>query len=161
MKYYDILFDCVQREKLAGFEKIFKISENNNKIFFGSGDEAIIHAIRHGALAVAITNFYINRKIIAEIKEYEATLCIPFSIILEKKGFERTGLLYKATVLAKFALNNKIELSIGSFAHSEQFLNSPLQLIELSKIIKIREEYAKYSLSEVNKRIGEYCEGKT
>ena len=87
MKYYDILFDCVQREKLAGFEKIFKISENNNKIFFGSGDEAIIHAIRHGALAVAITNFYINRKIIAEIKEYETTLCIPFSIILEKKGF--------------------------------------------------------------------------
>lgn len=151
-------------EKKLGFEKIFKVgpafegkpSQNKeHEIFFGYDKSWLLTAVKENAKAIAIMDFYIDKKLMAEMKERETILCIPFCHILSRNGIDRSKLLYKASALVKYASSSRIKVSFASLADSDLFLNSKMQLIELSKAIGAKEEHARDSLCAVNKELGE------
>lgn len=160
MKYYDVLFDSCRVGKpfmaRLGFEGIFLIKKGASEPLCASSDAAVLmKAVQRGASAVAITDFTIDRKLLAKLKDSGAALCMPFAPMLSRTGLERTKLIYKATTLLRYAYSKRIEVSFASLAESELFVNSHMQLVELAKLIGASDAQARHGICEVNKRIGE------
>ncbi len=158
MKYYDLVFNSCRMDdgaaKRLGFERIFQI--NANSICMSSDKSRLIREVRDDAKAVAVTDFYIDRKLIAEMRERGTVLCIPFAQIISMRGEARSKALYRAGELLRYAAGSRIAVSFASFADSPLYMNSPTQLIELAKMLGAKEEAARESLGRVNMELGEF-----
>ena len=160
MKRYDLLFDPCKPDaafvERLGFDEVFLARKNSSSPLCASSDaSALMKAAQNGAAAVAITDFTIDRKLLARLKENGTVLCMPFAPILSRNGLERAKLLYKAATLLRYAYNKRIEVSFASLAESELYMNSCIQLVELAKLLGATEGQARLGIGDVNRRIGE------
>lgn len=173
MNFYDIAADsCAIDAALAkrlGFKKIFVInkdveavghgSENRQiterSIAFGKAKEQLLALVKNGASAIAITDSYIDRKLMDAIKDNGCVLCMPMSTITASYGMERARNIYKMKRLFVEARKRGIDVCFISMAKTPAYLNSYTQLIELAKLIGADERYARYSMSEVTKALVE------
>lgn len=171
LDFYDIVSEtCAFDEKFAdmlGFNKIFTLNKEvkavghgyenkkseENSIAFGKEQGQLISLIKNGARAVAITDSYIDKKIIETIKHEKCILCIPMNTITASYGMERSHNIYKMGKLFSFARKKDIEVAFVSMAKTKAHMNSYMQLIELAKLIGSDDKYARHSLSEVTKSI--------
>ena len=111
--------------------------------------------MKNGASAVAITDSYIDRKLMDTIKENKCILCMPLGTITASYGVERARNIYRMRKLFADARKRGIEVCFISMAKTPQFLNSYMQLIELAKLLGADERYARYSISEITKALVE------
>lgn len=159
MKYYDLVFDSCKTtpafEKKLGFDKIFILNKPCRDFPMSSNKAELMKSVKDGTPAMVVSDFSIDRKLMAKVADSETVLCIPFGAILSKTGFERSRLLYKAASLVKYAHSKRIEVSFASLAESNLFMNSAIQLIGLAKLTGATDLQARQSLSVTNKKLGE------
>ncbi len=170
MECYDLVSEtCEFDEQFAkrlGFKKIFAInkdikavghgseSSNVDGIAFGKDKAQLFALVRHGARFIAITDSYIDKKLMHGIKENKTVLCMPMSIITASYGPERARNTYRMKKLFDAARKMGIEVAFVSMAKTKDYMNSYMQLIELARLVGADERYARYSIGEVNKKIG-------
>ncbi len=173
MNFYDIAADSCTFdgafEKRLGFKKIFVINRDvaavghgdenrqitEKSIAFGKAKDQLLALVKNGASAVAITDSYIDRKLMDTIKENKCILCMPLSTITASYGVERARNIYRMRKLFADARKRGIEVCFISMARTPQFQNSYMQLIELAKLVGADERYARYSISEITKSLVE------
>ncbi len=168
MDFYDLVGqDCKVSEQLAmklGFKKIFVINKEVSAagagvkasepfIAFGKDKNQLISLIKAGANAAAITDSYIDKKLMDVMKENSCILCIPMSMVTASYGMERSRNIYKIKKLFEYAEKQRIDVAFVSMAKSEHYLNSYMQLIELAKLVGASDHYARISISATNKRL--------
>ena len=173
MNFYDIAADsCTVDgafEKRLGFKKIFVINRDvaavghgdenrqisEKSIAFGKAKEQLLALVKNGATAVAITDSYIDRKLMEAIKDSKCVLCLPMSTITASYGVERSRNIYRMRKLFADARKRGIDVCFASMAKTPAYLNSYMQLIELAKLVGADERYARYSISEITKSLVE------
>ncbi|MCW6160530.1 MAG: hypothetical protein LVQ95_05605 [Candidatus Micrarchaeales archaeon] len=173
MNFYDIAADSCTFdsafEKRLGFKRIFVVNRDiaavgrgdENKqitersIAFGKAEEQLLALVKNGASAVAITDSYIDRKLMESIRENKCVLCLPMSIITASYGVERARNVYRMRKLFADARKRGIDVCFASMAKTPAYLNSYMQLIELAKLVGAEERYARYSMSEITKSLVE------
>lgn len=160
MKYYDIVTEpCSFDEAFAkrlGFEAVFRAGRSG-ALFIGSDMASATKAAQHGAVAVAITDFTLDRGVMAKLSDNETVLCIPIAILAKSKGLEQARLLHRAAELVRYAYRKRIDVSFASLASSRLFMESRMQLIELAKMLGATEEQARLGVGEVNRKVIEGC----
>ena len=124
-------------------------------IAFGKEANQLLNLVKHGARAVAITDSYIDKQLMNEIKDRDCVLLMPMSAITASYGLQRAHNIYKMAKLFAYARKMKIEVCFASTAKTPLHLNSYIQLIELAKLVGAEEAYARYSLNKVTKSIVE------
>jgi hypothetical protein len=172
LEYYDIVSEtCDPSDNLAerlGFRKIFSINkdipamgagfkqgkETGEGIAFGRDVTQLITFVKNGVKAVSITGSFIDEKLMEAIAANGTILCLPMSQITASHGQERSKNVFRMRRLFKKAMKMKIPISFASMAKTPKFMNSYMQLIELAKLIGADDKYARYSLGEINRRIG-------
>ena len=173
MNFYDIAADqCTfdgAFEKRLGFKRIFVINRDvaavghgdenrqitEKSIAFGKAKEQLLALVKNGASAVAITDSYIDRKLMEAIKDNKCVLCLPMNIITASYGVERARNIYRMRKLFADARKRGIDVCFASMAKSPAYLNSYMQLIELAKLVGADERYARYSMSEITRSVVE------
>ena len=164
MQFYDIahqtaLHGYVWRQ--LGFKRIavlgteVRITAPGSKgiegsICAGPSGEALNAAAKQQPRAIILGDSRIDRKLLATMKDRDVMLCIPFNRILESTGLRRTSSIYMAGKLANYAIKLGIRVAFVSMAGSEEMLCSPVQLIELAKLLGVREEYARNAVVVTN-----------
>ncbi|MFI5412267.1 MAG: hypothetical protein ACHQX1_00035 [Candidatus Micrarchaeales archaeon] len=150
-----------------GFKKIFTLNKEikavghgyenrkdiENSMAFGKDVNQLISLVKNGATSVAITDAYIDKKLMETIKNEKCILCMPMSIITASYGIQRSHNIYKMGKLFAYARKKGIEVCFASLAGDSSGINSYMQLIELAKLVGSDDKYARYSLSQITKSI--------
>lgn len=159
LEYYDLVFDTAKYDdaftSALGFAHIFKVKDGDKRIGIGNDPHKLTEALQRGAGVIAITDFSMDKTLLAKIKDNDAVLCIPLSVIEKSAHGSRPSLMYRAAALSRYALSKRIELSIASLADSRRYMLSYMQIIELAKLIGIDREKARECVSEANRKAGE------
>ncbi len=172
MDFYDIASEtCDFDEKLAeklGFKRIFRLNKDvkavgngsENKditdgIGFGKDPNQLLNLVKHGAVAIAITDSFIDKQLMAEMKERNCILLLPMTNITASFGLQRSHNIFKMSKLFSYARKMKIEICFASMAKTPLHLNSYIQLIALAKLVGSDDTYARYSLNKISKSIVE------
>ena len=170
MKYYDIAFSGfgidAEFTRRLGFESIFRLgsdiqyvdvdsktaqsSRGDVFIAYGKDKVKLLKEARKGAV-LSITDFFIDRKLMAIIKDLDTKLIVPMSDILEANYIERSKRIYRAAHFVKFAMKSGMTVYFASMAKSPLYLNSYIQLIELAKMLGVDELYARKSMNSIGK----------
>lgn len=167
MDYYDIaLQGCgVDKglESALGFKKVFlagrdvaltgKKGNFSGAIATGSDKPVLEEAARSGARALIIEGMRTDRSLIDIMAKRNTVLCIPMSAITSKEGMERSRAIFMARGLFSSARRRRLHVGFVSLAGSREGLCSAMQLIEFAKLVGADEQYAAYSISEVNRAI--------
>lgn len=171
LNFYDIAGEgCTFDDKLAkrlGFKKIAVVNKDiiaagagsegaddlPDRIAFGKDLGQLLSLIKNGAKAVVITDSYMDKQLMETISNNDCILCMPMNIITASSGMERTKNIYRMAKLLKLAMRKRIKVGFISLAKTPQYLNSYIQLIELAKLIGADEQYARNSISEINKMV--------
>ncbi|MGD0729118.1 MAG: hypothetical protein ABR981_03515 [Candidatus Micrarchaeaceae archaeon] len=103
--------------------------------------------------AIVFSDLRINKKAIEQMRDKEIILCIQTSNISNSADLQRSKILYMTSKLFDYARSMKLDISFASFARREHELCSYMQMLELAKLIGANEEYARRSISEVNKSL--------
>ncbi len=171
MEFYDIVSEtCAFEPQFAerlGFKRIFILGKEiiaagskgiGNRevpaIAFGRGEQ-LFQLMKHGARAVSVTDSYIDRRLLASMRERDCILCMAMSTITASYGVERSRNIYKMSKLFKEARKLGIEVAFASMAKDRNYMNSYIQLVELAKLVGADEQYARQSLNKITKSIGE------
>jgi len=171
MDYYDLVsetceFDDSLRERL-GFRKIgilgmdimpagankSNLSDFSNDLAFGKEKGLLISLVQKGVKGVAITDSYIDKKLLEVIADAGCILVLPMGIITASYGIERTRNIYRMSRLFEHARKMKIPVSFVSMAKTPQHMNSYMQLLELAKLLGADDKYARESMTKTNKRL--------
>ncbi len=172
MQFYDIVSETCQFDddfmKRLGFKDIFTINKevmavgargiaNNDSPTIALGKETgqLLNLVKQGATAVAITDSYIDRKLMEAIKEQGCILCFPMSVITSSYGVERTRNIYKMSKLFAHARKAKVDVTFVSMAKDKTHMNSCMQLIELAKLLGADEAYARKAIADTTRMIVE------
>ncbi len=164
MQFYDLAHQTALHGylwKKLGFKRIavvdvgvrFTTPGSKNiagSICTGPSGEALNAAAKQQPRAIIISDARIDRKLLATMKDKGVMLCIPFSKILESSGLRRSSSIYMTSRLANYAIKKEIKVAFVSLAGSEEMLCSPVQLIELAKLLGVKEEYVRESVSQTN-----------
>lgn len=170
MHFYDIvLSSCDAGANLAsklGFDRLGRVgsgigivdantqhvpdSTEGRAIAFGSDEGKLSSLVRKGIAAVHVDGFRIDRKLMEEIAANGCILCIDTKSITNSYGIRRAKALYRASRLFRLAKKKKIRVSFATLAASKEEMLSKIQLIEIAKLIGADEQYARYSMSEIN-----------
>jgi len=146
--------------KQLGFAKIasadtVKFSAPGSKqiegsICAGPSGEQLVIAAKHNPKAIIITDSRIDRKLIATMKDRNVMLCVPFDRIVGSAGLRRSSAIYMTSKMVTYAIKKQIRVAFVSLAASEEMLCSPIQLIELTKLLGVGEEYAREAIGKTN-----------
>jgi RNase P/RNase MRP subunit p30 len=150
--------------KQLGFERIatinkevrFTVPGSKNiagSICSGPSGEQLNAAAKQQPRAIIISDCRIDRKLLATMKGKDVMLCIPFNRILESVGLRRSSSIYMTSKLANYAIKREIKVAFVTLAGSEEMLCSPVQMIELIKLLGVKEDYARKSVSEINEAL--------
>lgn len=167
MQFYDLahqtaLHGYVWRK--LGFKKIGIINTDARftnsaskdiagSICTGPSGEQLNAAAKQQPRAIIISDARIDRKLLATMKDKGVVLCIPFNRILESSGLRKSSSIYMTAKLANYAIKREIKVAFVSLAGSEEMLCSPVQLIELVKLLGVEEGYARKAISETNEAL--------
>lgn len=170
MEYYDIaahtcLVDPLL-EKRLGFKRILlsgtdlqiehvdqKVGRFGVQIAYGANKKALFEHSRNGTRALAISDFEIDFKLLESMADNKTILCISLDNIVGLRDAALTRAIYRASKLVHRAKKYRLEISIASMAQTQNYLCSYMQLIELGKLLGLEEQYARHSLSDVNKQL--------
>jgi hypothetical protein len=173
LDFYDIVSETCKFDsslvKRLGFKKIFVLntdikaaghgSENQrlseSSIAFGMDKNQLTTLVKNGATAVAITDSYIDKKLMDTINKEKCVLCLPMINITASYGVERSRNIYKMSKLFAYARKAGIDVCFASMAKTPAHMNSYMQLIELAKLVGSDEQYARHSISVITKSIVE------
>jgi hypothetical protein len=147
--------------KQLGFTKIgiagsgVKLSLPGSKgiegsICVGIAGEALNASAKQSPKAVMITDSRIDRRLLDTLKAKNVILCISLDKILGSAGLRRSSAIYLTSKLVQYAIKRGIKTTFVSFAGSEEMLCSPVQLIEIAKLLGADEQYARKAISETN-----------
>lgn len=167
MQFYDLAHQTAMHgyvwrklgfKKIAMVEHEIRITSPGSKAIAGSicagpSGEALNAAAKQQPRAIIISDFRIDRKLLATMKDKGVTLCMPFNRILETQGLRRSSSMYMASRLSAYAIKKGIRVAFVSLAGSEEMLCSPVQLIELAKSLGVKEDYARESVSAINEAL--------
>jgi len=168
MEYYDVAYETCgtdsKLEKRLGYERIFsskeakvvdgnsyKGSEVEDSLFISSPRANIMAALKASPKAVVFPDSRIDRKVIKVVAEREVALCIPIGDLTSSYGLQRSRSLYMTSKLFDYARSKKIDVSFVTLARDRTQLCSYIQLIEMAKLLGASEEYARESISKINK----------
>ncbi len=169
MDFYDIVsatctFDDAFAKRL-GFKKVFIINKDipaaghggenkkglHGSIAFGKEASQLMSLVKNGASAVAITDSYIDKKLLETMADNKCVLCMPMSIITSSYGIERSRNVYRMSKLFAYARKKGIEVCFVSMAKTPEHMNSYMQLMELAKLVGADEKYAKQEMGRIEK----------
>ncbi len=169
MAYYDIaLQSCslnAELESTLGFEQIFVAGKDvaligagkkgnfSGAIVAGTNSNVLLEASRSGARALVIEDMHIDRSLMDTMAKKGTVLCLSISRIISKDGMERSKEIFLMRGLFNYARSKGIHVAFVSLAASHIGICSCMQLIEFAKMIGADEQYARYSISTVNKAI--------
>lgn len=174
MKYYDIAFGGFDIDdgfaKRLGFERIFRLGTDvpyvdvdskaasggggSTFIAYGKDKARLLKEARNGAV-LSIADFFIDRRLMAIIKDLGTKLVVPISDILEASYIERSKRIYRASHFVGSAMKSGMDVHFASMARSPLYLNSHVQLIELAKVLGVSEEHARRSMSTLKDIFGQ------
>ena len=118
-------------------------------IVIGSNKQRLEGAAKSGALAIEITDYRIDRKLMHTIKERGVRLLVSFAALKRLEGNSRQRALYMMSKLLRTAMKMKIEVRFASMAESRLQMFSSMQLIELAKLIGADEGAARAGISKL------------
>ncbi len=170
MDSYDIVLDSCETDSgfagMIGFKQLGVVgrgigmidadrlhnidSVQKRSIAFGSDAGKLSALVRKGVAAVHVSEFRIDRKLIEDIAANDCVLCISTKEITNTYGAKRARMLYKASRLFRLAKKRKIRVAFATMASSLNEMLSKIQLIEIAKLIGADEQYARYSIGEIN-----------
>jgi RNase P/RNase MRP subunit p30 len=119
-------------------------------ICVGPAGEPLNAAAKQSPRAVIVSDARIDRKLLDTVKSKSVILCVPFDKILGSVGLRRSSTIYLTSRLAQYAIKRGIRVSFISMAGSEEMLCSPVQLIELAKLLGVKEDYAREAVTVTN-----------
>ena len=123
------------------------------RVVYGSRRERLLENVRRGAIAVAITDFYVDKKLLEAMKINDTILLIPLNSITAVEGGERSRNAYRAASLIKHARSLDLRLSFATMAASADQLLSYPQMVEVARMAGADRQYARYGISSINKEI--------
>jgi RNase P/RNase MRP subunit p30 len=132
-------------------EGVYKSEQVEESMFINSDKIDILAVLNSNPKAVVFPDLKINKKALQKMQEKGIILCIPTSAITSTSGLTRSKMLYLAAKLLKYAKSIKLEVSFATLAKTNLHLCSYMQMIEIAKLIGADEEYARNSISEINK----------
>ncbi|MGC8568132.1 MAG: hypothetical protein ACP5RP_02995 [Candidatus Micrarchaeia archaeon] len=158
MKYYDIVLCDVPPtlHKRLGFAFMYNASKlvsraaHANAVIVSNDPSILEKGVLGGAKGVVPEGFRFSRKLLSLMEERSAILYIPFSLMLANGGFKLSSNLRHASQLFYYARKKNIHVGFASFAQSQEQLLSSIQIIKLAVLIGSSEQYARYSMSEIN-----------
>ncbi len=164
MQFYDLAHQTALHGyiwKKLGFKKIavaesqVKISLPGSKgiegsICVGPAGEQLNAAAKQSPRAIIINDSRIDRRLLDTMKAREVMLCVPFERILSSAGLRKSSSIYMTSRLVQYAIKREIKVAFVSFAGSEETLCSPFQLIELAKLLGVKEDYARNAVCVTN-----------
>ncbi|EQD63436.1 hypothetical protein B2A_02344 [mine drainage metagenome] len=170
MEHYDIAFGGFDIDdefaRRLGFKKIFRLgidipyvdvdskeARHGNAgtfVAYGKDKTRLLKEARNGAI-LSISDFFIDRKLMAIIKDLDTKLIIPISDILEASYIERSKRIYRAAHFASFAVKSGMQVYFASMAKSQLYLNSYIQLIGMAGALGMSEDYARKSIGNIGK----------
>lgn len=145
--------------KQLGFKKIImaesdvKLSLPGSKgiegsICVGVAGEALNAAAKQSPKAVIISDSRIDRKLLDTLKAKNVILCVSLDKILGSAGLRRSSSIYLTSKLVQYAIKRGIRTTFVTFAGTEEMLCSPVQLIEIAKLLGADENYARKAIGE-------------
>lgn len=169
MDFYDLAYPKSLEGgigKRLGFKKILvlgkdlKISAPNSpqneisdSLCIGYSGEQLCSAAKLSPRAILIRDSRIDRKLIEILRSKEIILCIAFDGIMENAGLRRSSQLYMMSKLVSYALKKKIQIAFVTLAKSEETLCSPIQLIELAKLVGASDLFSRSAICNTNKEL--------
>lgn len=111
----------------------------------------MLAVIKANPSAIVFKDLHINKKVMERMKESDIALCLPTSFITCSYGLQRSRNIYLMSGLFAHAKSIKLDVSFATLAMNNMHLCSYIQLVELAKLLGSDEEYARKSLSEINK----------
>jgi myo-inositol-hexaphosphate 3-phosphohydrolase len=154
-------------ESALGFRRIFlagkeikvvdgshyKNSDVEKSIFVDVGKGDLFAILNLSPSAIVFSDMKINKKALEQMNERKIALCMPMSTLTSSYGLSRSRSLYMMSKLLTHARKIKLDVSFVTLAKSRTNLCSYIQLLELAKLIGADEEYARKSISEINKSL--------
>ena len=101
--------------------------------------------------AIVPMDFRIDAKALSQMAEHEIPVCMPVSALVSSYGIQRSKKLYLAGKTIRYAVKAGVRATVASLAESNNFLCSYMQMIEIAKLIGLREEAARKGLSSINR----------
>ncbi len=167
MEFYDIaLQSCglsAGQEAALGFKKIFlagkdvallgagQKGEFSGAIVSGTNKRQLAEEARRGARALIIEDMRIDKSLMDTMAKKGTLLCMPLSGMMLQEGLERAVMVFLMRGLYSYARRRGLHVGFVSMAPSWMELCSGMQLVELARLICADEQYARYSVSAVNK----------
>ena len=118
-------------------------------IVIGSNKQRLEGAVKSGALAIEITDYRIDRKLMQTMREREVKLLISFRALKKLEGNGRQRALYMMSKLLRTAVKMRIGVRFASMADAKAHMFSSMQLIELAKLIGADESAARAGISKL------------
>ncbi len=171
MAYYDIVMgSCTHDERFVqrlGFKRVFSadgigavVQGSGTKVpqkpFIAIGHDAgwLTNMMKNGAAALVVERNDADRKLLAVMRDRDATLLVPLGPMTELFGLRRTRTMYFMHSMVKLAMKMKVRVGFASLAGSRLQMCSYMQLIELAKLVGATEGLAREALGKVNKELG-------
>jgi RNase P/RNase MRP subunit p30 len=167
--YYDIaLQSCnigAALESSLGFKRIFRAGKDvalmsagkkgnfRNAIVSGTNKEMLAEASRTGARALVIEDMRIDRSLMDTMVKKGTLLCMPMRAITSREGLDRSKEIFLMRGMFDYAKHRGMHVAFVSLAASCPELCSSMQLIEFARLLGADEQYARYSISTVNREI--------
>ena len=173
MDYYDVAFDACRidggMERSLGFKRIFAVNRDLRLtdvddpkakgsvegVIIGANKRKLLAFARGGVRAAIVSDSRIDKKLMEQMADSGIVLCMPMSAITASAGLERTKTIYMMSSLFAHARKSGIHVSFVTLAGSSLYLASSAQLIELATLVGADEQYARYSISEINRQLVE------
>ncbi len=111
--------------------------------------------IRDSPWAIIFRDMKINKKAVEQMREYDVALCIPMGQITSLYGLQRSRALYLTRKLVIHARKMKVDVSTVTLARDMTHMCSCIQLLEMAKLVGLKEEYARESIGRINRSIVE------
>ena len=119
----------------------------------GTDKKLLEEASKGGARALIIEDMRTDRSLIETMAKKGTALCMPVGAITSKEGIERSRAIFMMSGLFSYAKHRGLHVGFVSLAQSKTGLCSSMQLVELARLVGADEQYAKYSISTVNRWI--------
>lgn len=170
LDYYDVAYDSCniskETESALGYKRIFlanrdiKVtgdahggSEIVGSIFLDSGRKDIFAMLKMDPRAIVFMDMRINKKAMEQMNEKGIALCMPVSAITSSYGLSRSRTLYMMGKMFTHAKSIKLDVAFVTLARSTAHLCSYMQLVELARMLGADEDYARESISGINRSL--------
>ncbi len=171
MDFYDVIgpgcaFDDQLQIRL-GYKRLFKVGKDvavleagsegqRSGAYLAAGDNPsrLIYHAKNGAAGIIPTAMAAEAKLLDAMRDNGCVAVIPLDAIIWRGAESRSKMLYRAARLFSQARKADVHVSIVSMARNRAYMESPIQLIGLAKLIGAEEGYARYMVSKVNGSLG-------